>query len=233
MCNENQGQLKSMIVNGIVAVSIGIYALNRGINSSARISLKTRIGWNHFVTKSLSFNRENRFYTTLTYPLNHQTFGHLAFNASLVYMLGSELVKSHSFDATEVACLTSSAAVMAALAEAPFLRNGSSLIGASGVAMGYLGCLALSSPGKEWTMIFPIPGLTLTTLQLFQVVSLGHIVALAIGCPAFITSLALRGHVAGLLTGSTFSILFGKTPSKFDFIENSKKQWRKTIGWPE
>jgi membrane associated rhomboid family serine protease len=229
MRQSDDEKWKKRIVSGIVVPSVGVFAINRLVGSSTRIPFKIVMAWSGFVSKHLSYKKENRFYTVLTYPFNHRTLGHLVLNGSLLYVLGSELAQARDLSANQVGGLTVTGAAAAAIAEAPFLGYGMSVIGASGVVMGYLGFLGLSAPQKEWKMVFPIPGLTLTTLQLFQVVTAGHILALLMIGPGVVTRIALRGHLASLVAGSGMAFLADKYAHNYDFVCNTKSQWRRTF----
>ncbi len=233
MCNCRMAgedvDVKRGIIHGLVMASVGVFALNRFVNSSARIPLKTRLGWNDFIAEKLCFNRDNRCYTAITYSLNHHSWRHMGFNMALMFTLGSQIADSGRYSVAGLLGLTGGSAVATAIAEAPFLKPGSPLIGASGIAMGYLGSLAAVDPDKVWLMIIPIPGVPITTLQLFQACFFGHVVGLVwVGLTAS-TRLALRGHLAGLTAGYFLTRSTAGTHDGVPMLENSKQQWLRSI----
>ena len=201
----DETNIKHYVVNGIVLSSIAIFGLNRFFNLSTRIPLQGRRTWNGISTEHLSFNRGHRLYTSLTYALNHHNWRHLAFNMMLVYTFGKQIAECNQYSTSNLMCLTGLSAVSTAAVEAPFLRRGVPLIGASGIAMGYLGSVAASDSDKKWVMAFPIPGMSMSSLELFQMTIAGQILALMwFGINSNIP-LALRGHLAALTTGYAFA----------------------------
>ena len=227
MASESDG--KRAVVQGIVLASLGILAVNRHFNSSARVSLKTRLGWNDLVTKHFSFNKGQRFYTAITYSLNHHTWRHMAFNTALIYVLGNQMIQSSNYSLPGLIGLTGVSAAATAAAEAPLLKPGSPLIGASGIAMGFLASLAATDPDKLWLMIIPMPGVPITTLQLFEASVAGHIFALMWTGLSTSTRVALRGHLAGLTVGYIFSRFAFSYGENYKMLENSRKQWLRSI----
>lgn len=148
---------------------------------------------------------------------------------AICWVLGGQLAQSDKVSIRDLAGITASSAVATALAEAPVLSPTRALIGASGIAMGYLGSLTAIDPDKSWVMILPIPGLPVTTLQLGQAVFVAHVGILAWKGILIRSQLALRGHLAGLLGGYIYGQLI--SPDRVSkSIEKSKVQWERTFG---
>jgi membrane associated rhomboid family serine protease len=198
---------KKIVVNTLIISSIAVFAVNKRIKSSTLISMNTRLGWDRFVSRHLSFNRQNPIYTCFTYSITHHSWKHLALNVGLLYVLGNALAESERFKTGDLLGMTAISAVSAAATERPFLRPGIPLVGASGVAMGYLGSLAIAHPDKEWMMMFPFPGFSVTSQQLIQATVGAHILALLWGVQNTTPFVALRGHIGGLVGGAVVAAL--------------------------
>lgn len=145
---------------------------------------------------------------------------------ALMYVLGNQLADRPDVSAAALVGLTATSATAAAAAESVALVK--PLVGASGVAMGYLSALTLLDPGKTWLMIFPIPGVPVTTLQLFQGTFAGHVGGLIYKGLFTPTNVAIRGHLGGLVAG----LLYTQTLQGTTLVETfrgSRHQWERTI----
>ena len=223
--SENE---KSIFVNALVLSSVAVFALNRHISNSMRFPFHWQHRWQNFVSGHLSFYTPKRVHTSLTYALSHRNWGHLGMNMVMCWVLGKELARADKVSTADLTAITSSSAVATALAEVPVLSPARTLIGASGIAMGYLGALTVTDPNKSWVMVLPIPGLPVTTLQLGQASILGHLGILAWKGVRTQSQLALRGHVAGFLAGHLYAqclVPHGET----NVIQSSKEQWKRSV----
>ena len=144
----------------------------------------------------------------------------------MMWMLGGQLVDNEKVKTRDLVGLTGVSAVAAAAAEAAILT--SPLVGASGVVMGYLSALAVLDPGKAWLMIFPIPGIPVTTLQLCQATAAGHVGTLIYRGRSVSRGIAIRGHLGAILAGYLYAkIIFGS--QDFDLWRESRMQWERTL----
>ncbi len=158
---------KDLILKGFLGACVGVFAFPR----IGRVLLRnTRM--TSFVNEHFSFSPANptRIHTRITYAFNHANATHLVFNAAMLWMLGKELVFDPRVNSAHLTTLMTVSAASASFAESSlFATTGSfsrPMVGASGIAMGFLGALAVLDPNKTWLMMFPIPGLTLTSHQM-------------------------------------------------------------------
>ena len=218
---------KDVIVKSVIVSSIGLFVVNKRMMNSRFVTFQTRLWWERFVDRNFSFSKSNPIHTCLNYAIFHQSGRHLAFNMALVYVLGNQLASSPLLSAKDMIGVTALSAAATAWTEAPFLDT-SPLVGASGVAMGYLGCLTVLEPEKTWLMVLPIPGVPMTTLQLSQASVAGHVAMLLWKGIYSRTRLALRGHLAGLAMGYLFTRARVETED-YDLFNTSKAQWVKSL----
>jgi membrane associated rhomboid family serine protease len=218
---------KELIVKSVIVSSIGVFILHKRMLSSRFVTFQSRLWWERFVDRNFSFSKSNPIHTCLSYALFHQSGRHLAFNMALVYVLGNQVAASALLSANDMIGVAALSAAATAWTEAPFLGT-NPIVGASGVAMGYLGCLTVLDPEKAWLMVLPIPGVPMTTLQLCQASVVGHVAMLLWKGIYSRTRIALRGHLAGLAMGYLFTRSRVKTED-YDLFNTSKTQWIKSL----
>jgi len=183
----------------MMAANVGIFALWLSQSWRRSPSKVEAMLWRHFIC-----SRENllagRFHTIFTSAFSHATFLHFFLNASILDVLFRGL--STDLTSGDFATLYFTSG-LAGLVQIMISNN--PVLGASAVAMSLIFVDSVLHPQKTYMMIFPLPGLGITSLQLGQL-SIG--VNLAMTLRMILTGkqsrIAWAAHIFGSMVGAGF-----------------------------
>ena len=201
------------MLTSFMGAAVCVFLARRGVRSIAS---------RRFFDSNFTFRSQNPL-TAFSYPLNHSGWRHLGLNMAMVGILGNQLVQIPEVAPKQLAWVMAGSALGTALAE-----SATPLVGASGVVFGMLGALTVLDPQKTWLMIFPLPGVPLTTMQLGQACLVSHLGLLAW---RRVTRIAIRGHIGGLLSGGLLAAcMWPDKGSVFqEMLLESQASWRQSL----
>jgi membrane associated rhomboid family serine protease len=228
---------KDNVLKGFMGVCAGVFVGPRFFRSVCKNSFRMHMRIENTMYKHFTFSpHAPSWITRFSYSVNHANLRHFAFNMAMIWVLGKELVNDPRVQTSHMAGVMATSAVAGSIAESVFVSHVSRpMVGASAVAMGLMGTLAVLDPHKTWLMIFPIPGVTVTSQQLLQVTFIGHIAAIIWKWRSIHPgTIALKGHLGGLVAGYLFAKFMypgdiQPTWSDGDFVEVSVQQWQRTF----
>lgn len=231
------GVQKERMLMGFMGVCLGVFVAPKIAIVVFRSSFRTQWRINNFFHEHCTFSPVNpKIHTRVTYAFNHANATHLMFNMAMIWVWGKELVNDPRVQPRHLGSLIALSGVSASLAEsihASFLSR--PMVGASGVAMGLLGALAVLDPNKTWLMIFPIPGVTITSQQMLQATFATHFAAILWKWRSMNPSrIALKGHLGGLVAGYIFAKLIFPENRQSDwatdsYLQVSTRQWQRSF----
>ena len=159
-----------------------------------------RLLTNNFVCSPENL-RAGRFQCAVLAGLSHVTIPHLFMNVWGLEVIGrptsTYLTGNEIFGFYFLTSLVSSLGHV--------LIHRTPVIGASGVLMGTVVLTAMLRPRDAYVMLFPFPGLTLTTVQLADISVLINLVGLLRSSKAF-PQISWIGHLLGCGCGLTFGL---------------------------
>lgn len=187
------------VLLGAIGVNTGIFALWQFSDRTGNRRLGRALFGN--TVCSADHLRRNRFHTVLLSAFSHRRPVHFAMNTYGLFLFGN--VASSVLTPTELGSLLTLGALGSSTlhcAAHPRIQ----VLGASGAVMGLLTTAAFIEPDRRFQMVFPIPGMQLSLLQVADL-------ALAVNVAGFLLRnrmprVAWTAHVGGTTAGLGFVI---------------------------
>lgn len=185
------------VVLGSVAVNTGIFALWQRSERAGSQALGQALFAN--TVCSVEHLRRFRFHTLLLSACSHQRPVHFAMNTYGLFLFGN--VAAAGLTPAELGSVLTLSAVVASASHCA-LHPQSPVLGASGALMGLMTTAAFIEPTRRFQMVFPVPGLELSMLQVADL-------ALAVNLGGFLLRgrmprVAWTAHVGGTAAGLGF-----------------------------
>lgn len=173
-----------------------------------------------------------RFHTLLTSTMSHQKPLHFAVNIYGLALFGG--AAAEQLESKELGVLLVTCGVGASGSHA-LLHPKTPVMGASGVLMGLLTADSLLQPERQYKMLLPIPGLTLTTLQVSDLALVANLFGFLVLRP-WLPTCAWAAHLGGTFAGLGFACISRRCcgdASRFKdpvrlHVEQTAKDWERT-----
>ncbi|KAF4667489.1 hypothetical protein FOZ61_008205, partial [Perkinsus olseni] len=203
------------VLNGMVLLNCVVYGAWRCTALSFRVTPREgerlrRFLMNNFTCSWDDIMTKGRWHQSILYGFSHITFPHFVFNTWLLYFIGRPLYDRLANE-KEFGIVYFSGLFAGAVAETLACRNRATpLVGASSGVMALLASLSVLEPNRWWYMLFPIPGATLSSMQLADINLAVHLVAAPAVLyrqfsrrfpPRYGSNVAYVGHLAGIFAG--------------------------------
>ncbi|KAF4715778.1 hypothetical protein FOZ63_033889 [Perkinsus olseni] len=203
------------VLNGMVLLNCVVYGAWRCTALSFRVTPREgerlrRFLMNNFTCSWDDIMTKGRWHQSILYGFSHITFPHFVFNTWLLYFIGRPLYDRLANE-KEFGTVYFSGLFAGAVAETLACRNRATpLVGASSGVMALLASLSVLEPNRWWYMLFPIPGATLSSMQLADINLAVHLVAAPAVLyrqfsrrfpPRYGSNVAYVGHLAGIFAG--------------------------------
>ena len=198
------------MLNTFIGVSVGVLSVSRFCRNKTFLSFTPH---------------QSPWYTYFSYAVNHSSWQHLGLNMAMMWVVGSQLVEKDNVSVKQMGWLMSGTALGAAGMHQIFSKQ--PIVGASGIVFGLLGALSVVDPEKTSMLLFPIPGVPVTNMQLTQITLLTHVGMILRKSN---TRMALWAHLGGLLSGMFLSAYMWKLPLvDTDAYTRSIDSWVRTV----
>lgn len=183
--------------DALIGANSGVYLLWKGLAVSER---GTQFFLRHFAG-SYENLRRHRWHSFFLSGFSHMTLGHLFVNCFGLYVLLGPDCLGQWLSSREVLGAYLLASGAGAILQA--IYTGNRVIGASAAVMAFFAVESLVEPMKRFILLFPIPGLTVTSLQLAEGLWVTNVLLfLANHLRGKRSHVAWLGHVVGMAVGA-------------------------------
>ncbi|EEA06428.1 rhomboid family protein [Cryptosporidium muris RN66] len=148
-----------------------------------------------------SYSFQKKIYTPLTSGVSHITLSHLLSNLWALNTIINSLKRDNSIKGKDIILLYAAGSISGAIAHSMITKT--VVVGASGAVMSLLTAEAIIRPRDTFTLMFPIPGITLSSAQLLDVTIVTNFI-MAIHSLISVNDksrIAWFGHIFGALSG--------------------------------
>lgn len=188
------------VVLGAVGAHVAVFALWRLARRGGGPSWLPRVLGGHALCSRAHLER-GRVHTLVTSTWSHQGALHFAMNTYGLFVFGS--VAAEVLSPRELGVLLASCGTGSSLCHV-FCHPRTAVLGASGVLMGLVTADGLLDPERRWYMILPLPGLTLSMLQVADATLVANLTGFLLFRHRFGT-VAWAAHLGGTAAGLGFA----------------------------
>jgi len=212
-----------------IGVNTAIFALWRLDRSRVLPRLRKQLSA-HTIC-SLERVREGRIHTLLTSTASHQAPVHFCINTYGLFLFGS--LAAQGLSSPEMASLLAVSGVGASLTHV-LCHPRVPVIGSSGALMGLLTVGSLMEPGHQFLMLLPVPGMTVSMLQLADLAFLTNVLGFFV-LRHWLPGVAWAAHLGGTAAGFGFATAFTRCgDSRFHdpwsvHARRCKRDWLHTV----